>query len=275
MSVTSAFVYRAQDTPLHRMDPRAKLVVTVALVGALWMRLELLVLLLILVPIVLLLAAAHLWRDVKGSLRAYLLLGLVVVPLNAVLFAAYAPPASGGVSPSESLTSTVLLSGIPLTVESLRFSVALYLRLVLMLLAISLFILTTSPDALQALLLNLRAPAFFVLTLGFAFRFLPTFAVEAQRIQEAQKARGLELRRGNVFRRYWRAIVPLVMPLLTSVLRKSVRFAEALEVRGTFATPRRTSVTQLVFQKRDALAVGVAGGLFLLALMALVVVPIS
>lgn len=250
MSVVAAFQYHDQDTFLHRADPRAKLALSLSIILVLWIRVDLAIMLLVSLPLSLLIVASRLGADLKGAIRTYALLGLLLIPLNAILFTLYTPP-----SPAEGL-SLPWLGPLPLTGEALTFSVTIYLRLVLMLLAASLFFLTTSPDALQALLLRLRMPTFFVLTLGFALRFLPTFALEAERIREAQMARGLDLDRGHVVRRAWRALVPLLLPLLSGALRRSVRFAEALEVRATFARPTRTSVTRLTLRATDGLVIG-------------------
>ncbi len=216
-----------------------------------------------------------LWRDLRGSLRAYGVLGMVLIPLTAVLHSVYTPIGAGQtVLLAISGPETPIIGGFYLTRQAVEFSLIIYLRLVLMLLAVSVFIKTTSLDDLQALLLKLRIPYFFVLTLGFAFRFLPTLADEAQRIREAQMARGLDLEKGNAFGRYWRGVVPLVFPLMVGVLRKALLFAEALEARGTFAYPRRTSLTVLTFGRGDVVAVSLSLFLLGLAFFYLVIQPV-
>lgn len=251
-----AFRYREGDTLLHRLDPRAKLVVIGALVVFLWLRPELPILALALLPLAVLAALGRLGRALAGALPTYLLLALVLVPLNALLHAHYGPGGVGEVDVLLRLAppSTPLLGELLLTREGLTFSLVVYLRLALMLAIVSVFVLTTDLDTIEALLYRLRVPPFFVLTLGFAFRFLPTLAEEAERIREAQRARGLDLQKGGPIRRTWNALVPLLFPLVVSVLRRSLRLAEALETRGTFAHPRRTVLTELRFRTQDTLA---------------------
>ncbi len=226
-------------------------------------------------PLILFAAIGGVGRDLRGSLRAYAVLALVLIPLNAVLQSRYAPAAVNEVA-LIALTDqgTPVVGGLYITRQAVEFSLMVYLRLVLMLVAASIFLKTTSLDDLQALLLKLRLPYFFVLTLGFAFRFVPTLAEEAQRIREAQMARGLELRRGNALRRFWRSIIPMIMPLMVGALRKSLLFAEALEARATFVYPRRTHLVTLEFKGSDAIAVCLSLALLSAALYYIVIQPV-
>lgn len=256
-----AFRFKDADTPLHGLDPRAKIALAGSLILFLWIRPDLRVLLLAIPPLLFLVNLGGLWRDLAGSARTYLILGIILLPLNALLYSVYAPGDAARVLVTLTPHETPLLGRLIITWGALELSVVVYIRLVLMLLTASVFIMTTSLDQVQALLLKLRFPSFFILTLGFAFRFIPTIAEEAQRIREAQMARGLELQRGWAIRRYWRAIVPLVMPLMVSALRRSLLFAEALEARATFAHPRRTWSIDLAFKPRDV-AVALASAAF-------------
>ncbi len=257
MDAFTAFQYREGHTLLHRLDPRAKLLMAISLILFLWIRRDLEVMLLAVPPLVLLIASGGLWRDLRGSLRAYLLLGLVLLPLNALIHSVYGPLNGEEATILLTMTpeGTPILGALSITQQAVEFSLTIYIRLVLMLVTVSVFIMATSLDEIQTLLFKLRFPYFFVLTLGFAFRFIPTLAGEGQRIREAQMARGLDPTRGGLLRRHWRAVVPLVMPLMVSVLRRSLLFAEALEARATFVQPRRTLLTDLAFKRRDVAVV--------------------
>lgn len=275
MNALKAFQFSEGDTFLHRLDPRAKLVLTLSLVVYLWLRADLLVMLLAIPPLALVVGVGGVWRDTRGSLRAYAILAVVLIPLNVIFHSKYTPP---GVDEAILVTiadpGTPLVGGLYITWEAVEFSLMVYLRLVLMLVAASIFLMTTSLDDLQALLLKFRFPYFFVLTLGFAFRFVPTLAEEAQRIREAQMARGLELQKGNVLRRYWKSVIPMIFPLMVSALRKALLFAEALEARATFVNPRRTSLVVLRFRGSDAVAVSLSIILLSVALYYIVIQPV-
>lgn len=275
-SLLAAFRFREDDTPLHRIDPRAKLLVALALFLFLWMRTELHILALAAVPLLALIHVGRLGRRLVPSLRFYGLLGLLMVPGNALLHSLYAPVAGPEPSVWLRLTApgTFLVGELFLTQEAVGFSLWVYVRLVLMLVTVSLFVMSTDLDQVEALLYRLRFPDFFVLTLGFALRFLPTLAEEAERIREAQWARGLDPRAGGPLRRTWKALVPLLMPLVVNVLRRSLHLAEALEARATFVHPRRGSLTELTFRRGDAV-VSLSALLFLgLSFTLLVVWPV-
>lgn len=276
MDVTHAFLYQEGDTPVHRLDPRAKAVLTLSLILFLWIRGELWVLLLALPPLVALVLVGRLGRPLRGLARAYLVLAALLLPLNAILFSVYGTGAAsgGGVLVSLTPVGTPLLGHLFVTVDGVGRSVSVYLRLVLALLAMSLFFMTTELDEVQALLLKLRVPATFVLTLGFTFRLIPLLAEEVRRIREAQAARGLDARAGGFLGRYWRAVVPVVMPLMVSALRRALLFAEALEARATFAHPRRTQSVTLRLGGRDVAVATLAVALLGVAVLLLRVQPL-
>lgn len=74
-------------------------------------------------------------------------------------------------------------------------------------------------------------PARVGLVIAMALRFIPVLAEQADRIREAQAARG-----GSV--RGVRSVVTLAVPLLVAVLRLATRVGEALDARGADDTDR-------------------------------------
>ena len=92
------------------------------------------------------------------------------------------------------------------TAENLENAVALTLRFVVMVESFSVFFLTTSPDHLGLALEQTHVPYEFVFAFTTAVRFVPVLAEEAQTIMDSQKARGLELERGNFMKRIRRAV---------------------------------------------------------------------
>jgi len=67
---------------------------------------------------------------------------------------------------------------------------------------------------------------------------------------DAQKARGLELERGNFMKRI-RNYIPILIPLIVSAIRRSLELAEAMESRAWGATERRTNLYVLKLKKPD------------------------
>ncbi len=275
--ILSAFQYRDRGTSLNRLDPRSKLIMIFSIILFIWIRNDLIVLALGLVPIGILVAVGRLLGDLRGTLKVYLLIGVVLLPLNAVLHSIYSPVVEvGGSTILLSLTAegTPLVGGISITEEAVEFSILIYGRLVLMLAAFSVFVMTTSLDKLEALLFKLRLPYFFVLTLSFTFRFIPTMVTEAERIREAQLARGLDLKKGGFLRQRWNAWVPLILPLMVSTLRKSIRFAEALEARGAFTYRKRTSVLRLDLHANDVTVASASLALLSIGIFFMRILPV-
>jgi energy-coupling factor transport system permease protein len=276
METLHAFRYKEGDTLLHRLDPRAKLLMALSIILYLWLRADLKVMLLVVPLLIALIAIGQLWRELKAPVRLYALLGLIFVPLNSLLHSVYTPLTDEGQTVLLTLTppGTPILGELLILEEALVFTVVIYVRLVLMLLAMSVFIMSTSLDDVEALLFKLRFPQFFVLTMGFAFRFIPTVAQEAQRIREAQMARGLDPRSGGLLSRHWKAMLPLIFPLVVSVLRRALLFAEALEARATFVYPRRTVMADLRFSERDIAVVAASLSSLSIAFVLLYLQPI-
>jgi energy-coupling factor transport system permease protein len=109
---------------------------------------------------------------------------------------------------------------------------------------------TTSADDLGLALEQIHAPYTIAFTFTTAVRLVPTMAVDAQTVVDAQRSRGLELDKGNFMKRI-RNYVPILIPLIISAIRRSVELAEALEARGFGATEKRTSIVTLKMQWTD------------------------
>jgi energy-coupling factor transport system permease protein len=86
--------------------------------------------------------------------------------------------------------------------------------------------------------------------MSMAMRYVPTLGQEAYAIMDAQKARGVELDKGNVLKRI-RNIVPIIVPLIIVSIRRALSVAESMESRGFGASENRTYMELLKFRKRD------------------------
>jgi len=95
-----------------------------------------------------------------------------------------------------------------------------------------------------------HVPYEFTFAFTTAVRFVPVLAEEAQTIMDAQKARGLELERGNFMKRV-RNYIPILIPLIVSAIRRSLELAEAMESRAWGASKKRTNLYVLKMRKGD------------------------
>lgn len=100
-----------------------------------------------------------------------------------------------------------------------------------------------------------------VMVLQVTIRFIPFLAIAAERIAKAQASRGAEwgVRKGNVFQRV-RQVIPLIVPLFLTSLRRAETMALAMDARAYGSTPRRTSMYIMHFAWKDAAALLLGAG---------------
>lgn len=171
-----------------------------------------------------------------------------------------------------SLRAGIFLSTLIFVVNfftvSLFSALALTLRFLVLLTAFSLFFMTTSPDDLGLALDRIGAvrwlsrkwlgyPNALSFTFTTAVRLVPTLAVDAQTVVDAQRSRGLEVDKGNLLRRI-RNYIPILIPLLLIAIRRSLELAEALESRGFPGKEGRTSLFQLRLKRADFVVITVS-----------------
>jgi energy-coupling factor transport system permease protein len=230
MSVFDGLKFRKVYSPIHNLDPRIKFIYVLSIfaVAIIFSQvIPLLFLFVLQVPFVLL---ARVQRQWLRSLRGAAFLAAVIFIVNVVTDYFYA--------------------GYRLTPPNVENAVALTLRFVVLIESFSVFFLTTSPDHLGLALEESRVPYEFAFAFTTAVRFVPVLAEEAQTIMDAQKARGLELEKGNLMKRI-RNYVPVLIPLIVSAIRRSLELAEAMESRAWGATKKRTNLYALKLRRGD------------------------
>jgi biotin transport system permease protein len=134
----------------------------------------------------------------------------------------------------------VLVFGIQLAVAGVLPAVVSVARLLTLVLAAALVTATTQVSAMVALVERVCAPLRFVgvrparvgLVIAMTLRFLPLVAERADRIREAQAARG-----GAV--RGFRAVATTAVPLVVQLLQLAHTVSEALDARGAADVPLR------------------------------------
>jgi energy-coupling factor transport system permease protein len=99
-------------------------------------------------------------------------------------------------------------------------------------------------------MIKLKLPYEYVLTFNMAMRFVPTLAKEAQTIIDAQKSRGLEFEKGNIFQKV-KKYIPILIPLIISSLRRAEIIADAMESRAFGASKTRSFLYTLNMNKKD------------------------
>ena len=130
-------------------------------------------------------------------------------------------------------------SFLRITKEGLLNAVFMLCRLLSLFLGSSVILTyTTSPldltDGIERLLSPLRhlhVPVHdFAMMMTIALRFIPTLIEETDKIMSAQKARGSDFETGSLLRRL-KAMIPILIPLFYSAIRRAYDLAEAMECR--------------------------------------------
>ena len=243
--------YYPTDSAVHRMDPRVKILLLIALIVAIFLAGNLLAF----VPVVALLLAASALSHVPIRM---MLKG--VKPLRFILVLTFVL----NVFFLQGETVLVDLGFAVIKTESLITAVHYTLRLVFLVLASSLLTLTTPPivltDGLERLLSPLRVVHFpaheMAMMMSIALRFIPTLLEEADKIMKAQTARGADFESGNLIARA-KAMVPLLVPLFVSSFRRAGDLAMAMEARCYHGGEGRTRLRVLKCGWGDYIACGV------------------
>ena len=150
---------------------------------------------------------------------------------------------------------------IKITTGGLRMASFMAVRLILLVISSQLLTLTTSPisltDGLESLMRPLSKIGFpaheIAMMMSIALRFIPTLMDEADKIMKAQKARGANFETGNILQRA-KAMIPLLVPLFVGAFRRAEELAMAMEARCYRGGKGRTRMRQLRYSYRDAIA---------------------
>lgn len=116
------------------------------------------------------------------------------------------------------------------TDEGLVRGLYLGARLLVVVLASFLFVLTTSPNELAYALMRAGLPYRMGFTLVTALRMIPLFEQEAQTIYRAQRVRGVSYT-GTSIRTFWNNLKSFFMPLLVSAVRRAAALSISMEGR--------------------------------------------
>ena len=242
--------YYPVDSPVHRLDPRIKLIATILFIVVVFLAGSFIGYLLLLGFLVLTSRLAHVpFRLLLKGLKPLRIILVLTFLLNLFF------------TPGD----IVLVSfwGIRITQEALLQALFYSLRLAFLVAGTSLLTLTTSPvslsDGLELLLSPLKKIHFpaheLAMMMTIALRFIPTLLEETDKIMKAQMARGADFDSGNLLARA-RAMVPLLVPLFVSAFRRAGDLAMAMESRCYHGGEGRTRLRVLKITRNDWIALG-------------------
>ena len=240
--------YYPTDSIVHRLDPRVKILLTIAFIVGIFLVHSLWGYALALVFVYFMARLSHVpFKMLMRGLRPLRFILVLTFVLNLFF--------SG--------EGTILWqwSFITITHEGLSRAVHYCLRLLFLVIGTSLLTLTTSPvslsDGLELLLSPLKVIHFpaheLAMMMTIALRFIPTLLEEADKIMKAQMARGADFESGNLLARA-KAMVPLLVPLFVSAFRRAGDLATAMECRCYRGGEGRTRLRVLKLTRADLYA---------------------
>ena len=164
---------------------------------------------------------------------------------------------------------------VAITREGIIRAVMMVARIMMLVSGTFLLTYTTSPialtDGLESLmnpLKKIKVPVHeLAMMMCIALRFIPTLIEETDKIMSAQKARGADFESGNLIERA-KALVPILVPLFIGAFRRADELATAMECRCYQGGEGRTKMKLLRYSRRDVVAFFV-GALLLAAVFAL------
>jgi len=231
-------LYQPGGSWLHRLDPRAKLLLVTCIILVLLTYGNLWVMVLVLLGIHLTLRAAGI--DTQ-RIRWVWKITLPTMILIAVLWPLLYPAGQ------EAFLSIWF---VRLSLRNIAQALAIAIRIGAVGFVIFVWLFTTDQTAQVRGLVSLGLPFDWGLVIAMALRFLPTMAVTFRTIMEAQQARGLDLGKGNLLQRI-RNYAPILVSMIITALRTADHVSRALESRALGASPRRTSLHALHFGRPD------------------------
>ena len=247
------------DTPVHRLDPRTKLILLLVYIIALFQaKAGPSYLILVTVTMVCMsiskIRLINIFKGLKPMMFIIILTGLLNIFYT---------------------KGTPVRDGWIITWEGIDHAVKMILRITLLITGTFLLTYTTSPmaltDGLESLMKPLKkihVPVHEItLIMSMALRFIPTLIEETDKIMSAQRARGSDFETGNLIQRA-KALLPILVPLFVSSFRRADELAIAMESRCYHGGKGRTRMKQLRYTAQDITAL-ILGVLFLAGLIAM------
>lgn len=237
--------YYDTESPIHKLDPRTKILWTLFYMIALFIIDGAAAYLTIILFTVIAVKISNIpFKFMVKGLKPIILLVIITALLNLFM------------TPGEKI---LFSKGIfTVTFEGVEMAVKMALRIILLIIGTSLLTLTTTPTVLTGGMEVLLAPlkkigvpiSVFVMMISIALRFIPTLLDETDKIIKAQTSRGADFENGNPIKRI-KAMIPILIPLFVSAFRRADELAVAMECRCYNADAPRTSYRRFRFGKYD------------------------
>ena len=255
-------------SPIHRLDPRTKIILATLFIVAVFVANNPISFLLLLATTVILIAISRIsFKVILKSIKPIVFILIFTAILNILMTKGAGEP----------LLSFWIIS---IYTEGIARAVMMALRVIILIVGSSILLTyTTSPisltDGLESLLSPLKVVKLpvhtFAMMMSIALRFIPTLVEETEKIMNAQKSRGADFTTGSLAQRA-KALIPLLVPLFVSSFKRAEELATAMECRCYRGDKNRTKLVKLEYKGID-FAFMILFALLLGGLICLTVLP--
>jgi energy-coupling factor transport system permease protein len=253
-SFSSLFRYIPQDTFLHKLDPRVKMLwfFSVIIPAAAWsdpIFMSAIVMLVIIYGKIAKDSVSAMLKAIVLPFPAYgmvLLFNLLAFDFTVksmvswnIQYLGWLIPRFGPFGPFGHVS-----------VESLVFTLGVCLRVAVFVLASRLFLLFTSPSDIVTAFSKFKVPLEMTTAISVAFGYLPELARQVTTIMEAQRSRGWQTGSKNPVTAT-RSFVPVVVPIVLRSMVRAEFLATAITSRGFGATTKPITLRETKFSATD------------------------
>lgn len=231
---------------IHRLDPRAKIIIALLYIVAIFLAKSVSAFAVLLLSSVVFIAMAGLSpRMILKSMRPLLFVIVFTAVINIFWMTGEHLIFEFGV--------------VKIYLEGIINAILIIIRIVLLIIASTVFLTyTTTPlaltDGLEQLLSPLKKIGLpvheFSMMMTIALRFIPTLIDETKKIINAQTARGADFSTGSLLSRA-KALIPILIPLFVSSFRRADELATAMECRCYTGGNGRTRMNVLRSAPKD------------------------
>ena len=248
-------LYVKTDSLLHKLDPRTKILLVVALSAALFIFENTLLLAALFVLSIVIVLLSKIPRY-QALFPARMMLPIVI--MVTAMYPFFYPEGEPVILQFWIIKVTLpgFLQGINTGIRLMGMS---YLSFLLLF--------TTKQSHLVRGFVKLGVPYMLGLTAAIGLRYIPTFYGLFSRIREAHMARGLEMEKVGFLQKV-RSFVPVLTSLMIVALKMAITLGYALDARGFGARVKRTYFRDVRMTRTDYVVIAITAFLLTLSLVA-------
>ncbi|MBR2381932.1 MAG: energy-coupling factor transporter transmembrane protein EcfT [Clostridia bacterium] len=249
MKSVSLGQYYAVKSPIHSLDPRIKIVLAILYIVIVFLCSNLLSMALLLVSAIVIVALSNIpLKIVIKSVKPI----LFIIAFTAIINIFWTTEGNLWLD----------LGFAKVYDKGVINALFLMVRIFVLIIGSSILLTyTTTPialtDGIERLLSPLKRIGLpvhdFAMIMTIALRFIPTLMEEAEKIMNAQKARGADFTNGSLIQRA-KALIPILIPLFSSSIRHALDLATAMECRCYRGGEGRTRMKILKCRASDIFA---------------------